>query len=160
MPVFLARSECRNNFYHVVTYDISDPDNWIEIDDQPTTQPCDQVPIVVGIRRQLYKKLLQPTSLGLLAPNGDRITFTLNPNGVNVLEHVTAEGVSLQKTCSGKCGRPPRQKSVGPIPCPSGSGILDCTVDPPTLRCLPVAKGGKKGQTSKLAKKRAPRKKG
>lgn len=141
MPVFFARSECRKGYFHVVTYDISDPDNWIEIDDQPTHQPCSKIPQIVAPRRELYAKLLRPITIGLRAPNGDEIVFSLNPNGVNVLEHTTAEGEVIQKTCSGKCGKPPNQTSVGPIDCPSGSGFLDCTKNPPTLTCFPPKSG-------------------
>ena len=36
----LARSECIGGFWHVVTYDIGNPNNWIVVDDQPTGQPC------------------------------------------------------------------------------------------------------------------------
>jgi len=36
----LARSECIGGFWHVVTYDIGNPNNWIVVDDQPTAQPC------------------------------------------------------------------------------------------------------------------------
>ena len=37
----LARSECESDgFWHVVTYDISDPANWVVISDVATTQPC------------------------------------------------------------------------------------------------------------------------
>jgi hypothetical protein len=143
MSVYLARSECRKGHWHVITYDISDPDNWIEIDDQSTAQPCSQVPQVTALRRELYEKLLRPTTVGLIAPNGDRITFTLHPNGVNVLQHETAKGEVIQKTCSGKCGTPPNQTTVGPIPCPSGSGFLDCTKNPPTLTCDPAKAGGR-----------------
>lgn len=138
MSVYLARSECRNDYWHVITYDISNPDNWIEIDDEPTEQPCAQVPQVVALRQGLYEKLLRPTMVALTVPNNERITFTLHPNGVNVLKHETAKGEVIQKTCSGKCGKPPNQTAVGPIPCPSGSGILDCTKDPPTLKCIPT----------------------
>ncbi len=137
MSVYLARSECRKGFWHVITYDIANPDKWIQIDDQPTKQPCAQIPHVTALRRDLYKKLLRPTVVGLTAPNGDRVTLTLHPNGVNVLRHETPGGAVLQQTCSGKCGSPPNQVSVGPIPCPSGSGMLDCTKNPPTLTCFP-----------------------
>jgi hypothetical protein len=41
---FLARPECRDNFWHVVTYDISDPDNWVEISDLATEQSCGEPP--------------------------------------------------------------------------------------------------------------------
>jgi len=40
MALHLARSECREGFWHVVTYDISDPDNWIEVSDIKTSQEC------------------------------------------------------------------------------------------------------------------------
>jgi hypothetical protein len=42
MSVYLARSECRNGYWHVVTYDISDPEHWQEIGDAETPQPCAQ----------------------------------------------------------------------------------------------------------------------
>jgi hypothetical protein len=153
MSLYLARSECRRGDWHVITYDISDPDHWIEIDDQRTEQPCAEAPQVTGLRRELYEKLLRPATVGLIAPNGDRITYTLHPNGVNVLQHETAEGEVIQKTCSGKCGKPPNQTTLGPIPCPSGSGLLDCTTSPPTLTCLPVKAGGRGGR-SQLAKRK------
>ncbi len=148
MSVYLARSECRKGYWHVITYDISDPNHWIEIDDQRTEQQCSETPQVAVLRPELRKKILRPTTVGLIAPNGDRITFTLHPNGVNVLLHETAEGEVIQKTCSGKCGKPPRQTTVGPIPCPSGSGFLDCTKNPPTLTCFP-AKAAKRAVPAK-----------
>ena len=144
MPVYLARSECRQGFWHVITYDISTPDAWVEIDDQPTKQPCAQIPAVAALRRGLLRKLVQPTVVGLTAPNGDRITYTLHPNGVNILHHATAAGKQLQQTCSGKCGSPPNQVVLGPKPCPSGSGLLDCTASPPTLTCYPPKAPGPK----------------
>ncbi len=51
MPVFLTKSECRDGFWHVVTYDITDPDNWVEVEDIPTLQPCSETPNVIGIAR-------------------------------------------------------------------------------------------------------------
>jgi hypothetical protein len=160
MAVFLARSECRqdrkgNWRWHVVTYDISNPDQWIEIDDQQMRQPCEKRAEVISLRPELYKRLLRPTEVSLALPTGDRITFIMHPNGVNVLRHETAKGEVLQQTCSGRCGRPPNETTVGPISCPSGSGFLDCTKKPPTLVCFP-AKGGKlraRGKPRRQAKK-------
>jgi hypothetical protein len=39
-PVLLSRSECRGGFWHVITYDVSDPNQWVQISDQQTVQPC------------------------------------------------------------------------------------------------------------------------
>lgn len=44
MATYLARPECRDNFWHVVTYDISDPARWVETKDRPTTRSCDEDP--------------------------------------------------------------------------------------------------------------------
>ena len=153
MAVFLARSECRKGYWHVITYDISDPDRWIEIDDQKTRQRCSEVPHITTLRKDLYAKLLQATTVALSTPNGDRITFTMQANGVNVLSHETAKGEIIQQTCSGKCGKPPNQTTVGPIPCPSGSGFLDCTKNPPTLICFAPKKRGQLSR-NRSAKKR------
>lgn len=51
MAVFLTRSECRVGTWHVVTYDVSDPDNWIEIEDIPTQQPCNEIPLTISLTR-------------------------------------------------------------------------------------------------------------
>lgn len=51
MPVFLTRNECRDGFWHVVTYNITDPDNWVEVEDISTPQPCGENPNVISIAR-------------------------------------------------------------------------------------------------------------
>jgi hypothetical protein len=38
--VQMARSECIDGYWHVRTYDITNPDNWILIEDRMTGQPC------------------------------------------------------------------------------------------------------------------------
>jgi hypothetical protein len=38
--VLMARSECIDGYWHVMTYDISDPDHWVLTEDRPTPQPC------------------------------------------------------------------------------------------------------------------------
>ena len=38
--VQMARSECIDGFWHVRTYDITNPNNWVLIEDQATSQPC------------------------------------------------------------------------------------------------------------------------
>jgi hypothetical protein len=38
--VQMARSECIDGYWHVRTYDITNPDNWILIEDRMTWQPC------------------------------------------------------------------------------------------------------------------------
>ena len=38
--VLFAQSECINGFWHVRSYDITDPDHWILMSDEPTSQPC------------------------------------------------------------------------------------------------------------------------
>ena len=57
--VFLARSECRKGTWHVVTYDITNPDNWTEVDDIDTKQPCTEPSSVIGLnylsRRQAHE---------------------------------------------------------------------------------------------------------
>ena len=53
MAVFLTQHECRDNFWHVVTYDVSDPDNWIEIEDLSTSQSCEATPNIVAITRTI-----------------------------------------------------------------------------------------------------------
>src|SRR5205823_4546213 len=30
-PTYLSQSECRNGFWHVITYDISDPNHWVQL---------------------------------------------------------------------------------------------------------------------------------
>ncbi|HEY3250543.1 MAG TPA: hypothetical protein VGK25_05440 [Ignavibacteria bacterium] len=64
MAVFLTRSECRQGMWHVITYDISTPDNWIEIEDLPTTQPCSEAPATIAITRLSNK---EAKKLGLKA---------------------------------------------------------------------------------------------
>lgn len=49
--VYLARSECRNGTWHVVTYDITNPINWIEVDDVDTKQPCTESPSTIAVTR-------------------------------------------------------------------------------------------------------------
>lgn len=51
MAVYLARSECRDGFWNVVTYDITDPDDWDELSATPTEQICagDEEPIEIRI---------------------------------------------------------------------------------------------------------------
>lgn len=56
MAVFLTRSECRAGVWHVVTYDVSNPDNWSEIEDLPTTQPCSEAPSTIAITRLSNKE--------------------------------------------------------------------------------------------------------
>jgi len=39
----LARNECIDGYYYVITYDISDPSHWVQVGDPlPTWQPCSQ----------------------------------------------------------------------------------------------------------------------
>jgi hypothetical protein len=38
--VKLARSECRGGVWHVRTYDITDPNKWVLLQDDPTEQRC------------------------------------------------------------------------------------------------------------------------
>jgi hypothetical protein len=38
--VLMSRSECTGGFWHVMTYDVTDPDQWTLISDQPTAQVC------------------------------------------------------------------------------------------------------------------------
>jgi len=49
MAIYLARSECRNKLWHVVTYEISSTP-WVELMSVPTLQPCrgDEPPIIIG----------------------------------------------------------------------------------------------------------------
>ena len=49
MAVFLARSECRNGLWHVVTYEIS-VQPWAELSAIATRQPCrgNEEPVVIG----------------------------------------------------------------------------------------------------------------
>lgn len=39
-PVLISRSECRKGYWHVVTYDITNPERWIEKSAVKTSQPC------------------------------------------------------------------------------------------------------------------------
>lgn len=50
MATFLARSECRNGLWHVVTYEISSTP-WVELVSVPTLQPCrgNEPPIIIGL---------------------------------------------------------------------------------------------------------------
>lgn len=49
MAIYLARSECRNGLWHVVTYEIS-VTPWVELVSVPTPQPCqgNEPPVVIG----------------------------------------------------------------------------------------------------------------
>jgi hypothetical protein len=49
MATYLARSECRNGLWYVVTYEISSTP-WVELLSVPTPQPCrgNEPPIVIG----------------------------------------------------------------------------------------------------------------
>ncbi len=38
--VLMSRSECIGGFWHVMTYDVTDPDQWTLVSDQPTAQVC------------------------------------------------------------------------------------------------------------------------
>jgi hypothetical protein len=61
MPVLLSRSECRWGTWHVVTYDISDPQNWIELDSIDTGQPCGTAsaePAPAEARAALFRSML------------------------------------------------------------------------------------------------------
>jgi hypothetical protein len=44
-PVLFSRSECRGGYVHVITYDISDPDHWKEVEDQATVRRCDETTV-------------------------------------------------------------------------------------------------------------------
>lgn len=44
MATFLARPECRDGKWHIVTYNISDPARWVETEDVATSQPCTAAP--------------------------------------------------------------------------------------------------------------------
>lgn len=56
MPVYLSRSECRpgsrsdpsdpRSYWHVVTYDVTNPNKWVEVEDIPTEQPNPPAPAV------------------------------------------------------------------------------------------------------------------
>jgi hypothetical protein len=45
--VQMARSECIKGFWHVRTYDITNPEKWVLIEDKATEQPCNvpQLPV-------------------------------------------------------------------------------------------------------------------
>jgi len=61
MPVLFSRSECRWGTWHVVTYDISDPDSWIELDNIDTGQPCGTASAAPGssqARAALFRSML------------------------------------------------------------------------------------------------------
>ena len=45
----LARSECINGFWHVMTSDITDPDHWIVPSDEKTEQPCGGTALVLDV---------------------------------------------------------------------------------------------------------------
>ena len=38
--VLMARSECIGGFWHVVSYDVTDPDHWVVVSDEATAQVC------------------------------------------------------------------------------------------------------------------------
>jgi hypothetical protein len=40
--VVFSQSECRSGFWHVITYDVTDPYHHIEVGDQKTKEPCDR----------------------------------------------------------------------------------------------------------------------
>lgn len=66
-PVLLSRSECRGGYWHVITYDVSDPNHWVQISDEQTVQPC----AVPG----------DPTSNTTPTTNNDNIPSTGTGNG-------------------------------------------------------------------------------
>ena len=149
MGVLLARSECRGGFWHVVTYDISNPDNWQEIGDIATQQEC-SVSLQIAFQETapaegyddddrrfvaLHRELIeQPDSAVLISPAGHAVSLT-HDGGSTVLQHCDEVGETVQTTCSGRCGSGENAVKLGPLDCPSRSPVLDCTAKPPTLTC-------------------------
>ncbi len=54
--VQMSRSECVGGFWHVITYDITNPNQWRVIDDQPTDQACVAPAMVLGFAAHLGRE--------------------------------------------------------------------------------------------------------
>jgi hypothetical protein len=154
MSVFLARSECRGNFWHVITYDITNQNQWVQIEDLPTSQPCGEIPATAALgdvsgderseaflavvrdvvrHATLHHESQRHSIAKTKARNGHEISLEVHEDGSTILAHRDETGEIVSRTCSGKCG----DQSVGPIDCPEGkSPFLNCTVNPPTLECV------------------------
>lgn len=66
MPVLFSRSECRWGTWHVVTYDVSNPEGWIELDDIDTGQVCGTAaprPDAAQARAALFRDMLADPEL-------------------------------------------------------------------------------------------------
>jgi hypothetical protein len=59
---YLARSECREGTWHVVTYDVTNPNKWIEVDDIDTKQPCTEPVSTIAVSRLTEREAI---ALGL-----------------------------------------------------------------------------------------------
>lgn len=46
--VLMSRSECIGGLWHVMTYDVTDPNNWVLQSDEPTSQPCGGAALAIG----------------------------------------------------------------------------------------------------------------
>ncbi|HEX6513791.1 MAG TPA: hypothetical protein VF157_15915, partial [Chloroflexota bacterium] len=125
----------------------------------PTHQPCEVVPQVVAIaagaaeqsgqsfaravHELVYNDLsgraetTEKWTRVMVAPNGHRVMLQAIEKGGWLLEHRNERQEVVQRTCAGACGTGDQRRTVGPIDCPdSKSPFLDCTVDPPTLKCV------------------------
>lgn len=64
---------------------------------------------------------------------GGELVIEEHENGALVIEQARGPDMPTTRTCSGSCG----DVGVGPIDCPEGtSPHLDCTKNPPTLKCV------------------------
>jgi hypothetical protein len=103
--VFLSRSECRDGFWHTVLYDITDPDNWIELEVRASPFECSaELPIgfqetgangydgddrkPVAVHRELFER---PHTAVLISPRGHAVAIT-HQDGSTVVEHRDASG--------------------------------------------------------------------
>jgi hypothetical protein len=62
--VLMSRSECIGGFWHVVTYDISDPDHWVRVGAPiPTSQPCGDA-VAPAVERRVERPVDRPFTGG------------------------------------------------------------------------------------------------
>jgi hypothetical protein len=57
--VLLARSECLGGYWHVITYDATDPDHWVKVSDEPTAQICGGQALFLGFMADLGREVIR-----------------------------------------------------------------------------------------------------
>ena len=55
----MARSECIGGFWHVITYDVTNPNAWVVTADEPTSQPCGGQALALNFFDHLGHELLR-----------------------------------------------------------------------------------------------------